>query len=62
MNEYGECIEEPEAIKLPAYALLLDLPAAEVMPVVAVYGFKDLQDKEKDKTVSQHLVQQSVKE
>jgi len=42
MNEYGECIEEPEAIKLPAYALLLDLPAAEVMPVVAVYGFKDL--------------------
>ena len=42
MNEFGECIEDPEAIKLPAYALLLDLPAADVMPVVAVYGFKDL--------------------
>ncbi len=42
MDAVGECIEDPEAIKLPAYALLLDLPAAEVMPVVAVYGFKDL--------------------
>lgn len=42
MNAVGECIEDPEAIKLPAYALLLDLPAAEVMPVVAVYGFEDL--------------------
>lgn len=42
MNEFGECIEDPEAIKLPAYALLLNLPAAEVMPVVAVYGFADL--------------------
>lgn len=42
MDAVGECIEDPEAIKLPAYALLLDLPAADVMPVVAVYGFSDL--------------------
>ena len=42
MNAVGECIEDPEAIKLPAYALLLELPAAEVMPVIAVYGFQDL--------------------
>jgi curli production assembly/transport component CsgG len=42
MDAVGECIENPEAIKLPAYALLLDLPAADVMPVVAVYGFSDL--------------------
>ena len=44
MNAVGECIEDPEAIKLPAYALLLELPAAEVMPVIAVYGFQDLTD------------------
>jgi len=42
MNAVGECVEDPEAIKLPAYALLLELPAAEVMPVIAVYGFQDL--------------------
>ena len=42
MNAVGECIEDPEASKLPAYALLLELPAAEVMPVIAVYGFQDL--------------------
>lgn len=41
MNAVGECIEDPEQIVLPTYALLLNLPAAEVMPVVAVYGFGD---------------------
>ena len=35
------CVEEPEVVRLPAYKELLDLPAAEDRPVVAVYGFQD---------------------
>ena len=38
----GECREAPEIIKLPTYEELLNFPPAEVMPVVAVYSFKDL--------------------
>ena len=36
-----ECVEEPEVIKIPTYAELRALPAAEKMPVVAVYSFSD---------------------
>ena len=44
------CVEEPEAIRLPSYIELLNLPAADEMPVVAVYGFLDKtgQRKERD--------------
>ena len=35
------CIEEAEAIRLPSYIELLDLPPAKEKPVVAVYGFQD---------------------
>lgn len=35
------CVDEPEAIRLPSYIELLQLPAASEMPVVAVYGFQD---------------------
>lgn len=36
------CIEAPEIVNLPTYEQLLNLPPAEKMPIVAVYGFKDL--------------------
>ena len=42
MQEFGECIELPEIVQLPTYEKLLNFPPAEVMPVVAVYDFKDL--------------------
>jgi curli production assembly/transport component CsgG len=42
MEVYGECIEEPEIIKLPTYKELLEFPPAEIMPIVAVYGCEDL--------------------
>ena len=35
------CVEEPEAVRLPSYLELLDLPPAKEMPVVAVYNFLD---------------------
>lgn len=35
------CIEEAEAIRLPSYIELLDLPPAKEKPIVAVYGFQD---------------------
>lgn len=35
------CKEFPEVVKLPSYLKLLELPAAERMPVVAVYNFQD---------------------
>ena len=41
-QEFGECREAPEIIQLPTYEQLLNFPPAEVMPVVAVYNFKDL--------------------
>lgn len=36
------CVDAPEAVKLPAFVDLLNLPPAKAQPVVAVYGFKDL--------------------
>ena len=41
-ENFGECIEQPEVIELPTYEQLLNFPPAEVMPVVAVYNFRDL--------------------
>ena len=35
------CVNEPEVVKLPSYIELLNLPAAETKPVVAVYSFLD---------------------
>ena len=36
------CVDEPTAVRLPAYVDLLNLPPAKDKPIVAVYGFKDL--------------------
>ena len=36
------CVEGPEIVNLPTYERLLNLPPAEKMPIVAVYGFNDL--------------------
>ncbi len=36
------CVDEPEVVDMPAYIRLLEVPPAKKMPVVAVYGFKDL--------------------
>ena len=36
------CVDEPTAVRLPAYVDLLNLPPAKEKPVVAVYSFKDL--------------------
>ncbi len=44
-----ECIENPEIIELPTYAQLRNLAPAETMPIVAVYGFKDLTGQRKSK-------------
>jgi len=35
------CVDNPMAIRLPSFVELLNLPPAEEMPVVAVYGFTD---------------------
>ena len=35
------CIDQPEAIDLPSYVKLLQLPPAEEKPIVAVYNFLD---------------------
>tara|TARA_B100001093_G_scaffold506767_1_gene566249 strand:+ start:558 stop:1514 length:957 start_codon:yes stop_codon:yes gene_type:complete len=35
------CVDEPTAVRLPAYVDLLNLPPAKTQPVVAVYGFTD---------------------
>lgn len=41
MQRVGSCIEEAEVVKIPTYQELADLPPAETMPIVAVYGFLD---------------------
>ena len=42
------CVEQPEVVKLPSYIDLLNLPPAQNMPVVAVYGFIDKTGQRKD--------------
>jgi hypothetical protein len=44
-----ECIENPEVIELPTYEQLMNLPPAESMPIVAVYGFTDKTGQRKSK-------------
>jgi curli production assembly/transport component CsgG len=41
MSKVGTCIEKAEVVKIPTYQELADLPPANTMPVVAVYGFLD---------------------
>lgn len=43
------CVDNPEAVKLPSFLELLNLPPAENMPVVAVYGFADKTGQRKSK-------------
>ena len=35
------CVDQPEAVDLPSYVKLLNLPPAEEKPIVAVYSFLD---------------------
>lgn len=44
-----QCVEGPEVVELPTHEALKNLPAAEKMPVVAVYSFKDLTGQRKQK-------------
>ena len=37
-----QCVESPQVVRMPTYEELFNLPAAEKMPVVAVYKFPDL--------------------
>jgi len=41
MQRVGSCIEDAEVVKIPTSQELTDLPPAETMPIVAVYGFLD---------------------
>ena len=49
LNHSYICVEEPEVVRLPSYVELLNLPAAEDMPVVAVYGFLDKTGQRKER-------------
>tara|TARA_B100001093_G_scaffold463366_1_gene479392 strand:+ start:2016 stop:2834 length:819 start_codon:yes stop_codon:yes gene_type:complete len=49
MKIKGECVEPPVVIHLPTHQELLDLPAPEKQPVVAVYKFPDLTGQRKQK-------------
>jgi len=49
MNKIGTCIEEAESVKLPTHLELLELPPADKMPIVAVYGFLDKTGQRKSK-------------
>lgn len=47
------CVEQPEIVRLPAYIDLLNLPAAQSKPVVAVYEFQDKTGQRKDSVTGQ---------
>jgi curli production assembly/transport component CsgG len=49
MEYYGECVEKPIVVHLPTHKELLELPAPEKQPVVAVYKFPDLTGQRKQK-------------
>ena len=49
MDMIGTCIEEAESVKLPTHLELLELPPADKMPIVAVYGFLDKTGQRKSK-------------
>ena len=58
MKEFGQCIEEPEIVKLPTYKELLEIEPAEIMPVVAVYNCEDLTGQRKRRDSLADLVLQ----
>lgn len=47
------CVEEAEAIRLPSYIELLNLPPAKQKPIVAVYQFQDKSGQRKDTSSGQ---------
>jgi len=47
------CVEEAEAVRLPSYIELLNLPPAEQKPIVAVYQFQDKSGQRKDSSSGQ---------
>ena len=49
MKVKGTCVEPPIVVHLPTHQELLDLPAPEKQPVVAVYSFPDLTGQRKQK-------------
>tara|TARA_B110000879_G_C11182185_1_gene519037 strand:+ start:3226 stop:4032 length:807 start_codon:yes stop_codon:yes gene_type:complete len=49
MEYVGECIEKPIVVHLPTHKELLNLPAPEKQPIVAVYTFPDLTGQRKQK-------------
>lgn len=49
MKQHGECKEAPQVVRLPTYEELLNLPAPEKQPVVAVYSFNDQTGQRKQK-------------
>ena len=49
MKVKGTCVEPPIVVHLPTHQELLDLPAPEKKPVVAVYSFPDLTGQRKQK-------------
>jgi curli production assembly/transport component CsgG len=49
MERLGTCVEEAEVVNIPTYQELSDLPAADTMPVVAVYAFQDKTGQRKSK-------------
>ena len=49
MKFHGECIEKPTVVRLPTYKELLELPAPDKQPIVAVYRFNDLTGQRKQK-------------
>ena len=44
------CVDEAEPVRLPSYLQLLNLPAADIKPIVAVYGFLDKTGQRKQQT------------
>ena len=49
MKVMGECIEKPVVVHLPTHQELLELPAPEKQPIVAVYKFNDQTGQRKQK-------------
>ncbi len=53
VNRTYLCVEEAEVINLPSYLELLQLPAPDQKPVVAVYDFLDKSGQRKDSASGQ---------
>ena len=50
LNHSYICVEDAEAVRLPSYVELLNLPEAKERPIVAVYGFADKTGQRKART------------